>query len=246
MPLCGQPTTRLQRSAEVTDRVPVAVRRYLARALPTSWAARQPAKQVRITQTGEMWSKPGGRAMRFIADERFAVDRVGFCWEARFPLGPLFAIHVRDWYADGKGLLRVRALGIPIQRRSGHDVAVGEAYRYLAELPWVPHAMATNQQLEWQHIDDRRVAVSSRVDRERLTVLGRNPAHTRLDTDDREAPAVLGPATPDRSFRGRHRLDRHRAAGGRRLCDRVARSGGLHRAQTRSRPTAIGNPPIPG
>ena len=37
-----------------------------------------------------MWIKPGGRGMGFSARQYFAVDRVAFSWQARFPLlGPL-------------------------------------------------------------------------------------------------------------------------------------------------------------
>lgn len=125
----SQPTTRLQRAPKATDRLPAAVRRYLERALPESWPAGPPVKQVRITQVGEMWSKPGGRAMRFIAEERLAIGRVAFCWDAQIPLVPLVALKVRDCYDGGQGSLRVRALGLPVQRRSGRDLAVGEAYR---------------------------------------------------------------------------------------------------------------------
>ena len=32
-----------------------------------------------------------------------------------------------------------------------------------AELPWVPHAMAANPELEWQEVDGRTVAVSTQV-----------------------------------------------------------------------------------
>jgi hypothetical protein len=58
-----------------------------------------------------MWLKPGSRAMRFTATEVFAVDRIAFSWQARFPLlGPL-AMRVVDGYADGRGELEVRLLG---------------------------------------------------------------------------------------------------------------------------------------
>jgi len=89
-----------------------------------------------------MFRRPGAQAMRFTATERFAVERVAFSWKARFPIAPLVSVKVLDGYAHGSGMLRVRALGFPVQTRSGRDIDAGEAYRYLAELPWVPHAMA--------------------------------------------------------------------------------------------------------
>ena len=96
-----------------------------------------------------MWMKPGARALRFSAIEHFTVDRVGFRWQARFPIVPLVAIRVLDGYSSGEGALRVSVLGIPLQRQSGRDLSLGEAMRYLSELPWFPYAIATYSELEW-------------------------------------------------------------------------------------------------
>lgn len=113
--------------------------------------------------------------MRFTAVQRYAVDRVAFSWQARFPiLGPI-GIRVVDAYADGEGTLEARVLGIPLQRQAGPETATGEALRYLAELPWVPHAMAYNRELEWRGLGERSVEVATRVGGERLAA--------RLDFD---------------------------------------------------------------
>lgn len=149
------------------NRLPALVAQYLARALP---APELHVGQVRITQAGEMFQRPGGRVMRFTAVERFAVDRVAFCWQARFRIAPLVSLKVVDGYADGGGTLSVRALGLPIQRHSGHEVAVSEAYRYLAELPWTPYALANNPELRWRELEARTVEVSATVDGERPTM----------------------------------------------------------------------------
>lgn len=137
--------------------LPEAVRAYLERCLPD----RAPApRQVRLTQIGEMWQKPGGRALRFTASERFAVDRVAFSWRARFPvIGPI-AMNVIDGYADGEARLEARMLGIRMMRQTGREIVVGEALRYLAELPWAPHAIAHNRTLEWRALDGGDVEVA--------------------------------------------------------------------------------------
>ena len=57
------------------------------------------------------------------------------------------AIKVVDAYAEGEGTLDVRLLGRTMQRERGPEMAVGEAMRYLAELPLVPHAMVHNGEL---------------------------------------------------------------------------------------------------
>jgi hypothetical protein len=67
--------------------LPPLVRDHLARSVPAS--ATLPAT-VRVRQSGEMWQRPGAKAMRFEATEDFDVARVSFAWRARFPLlGPL-------------------------------------------------------------------------------------------------------------------------------------------------------------
>ena len=117
-----------------------------------------------------MWQKPGGRAMRFEATQRFAVDSVAFSWQARFRMAGPIAIRVVDDYADGEGGLEVRVLGIPIRRQTGREIVAGEALRYLAELPWVPYAIVRNRELEWREAGERRVEVATRVGGERLMV----------------------------------------------------------------------------
>jgi hypothetical protein len=91
-----------------------------------------------------MWLKPGARRLRFTAVESFAAESVAFAWDARFPIvGPL-SLRVIDDYADGDGKLEVRLLGLRLKRQRGPETVVGEALPYLAELPWVPRALAHN------------------------------------------------------------------------------------------------------
>ena len=143
------------------------LRRYAERALPADTPI---PRQVRITQRGEMWQKPDGRAMRFTATQSLAVERVAFSWQARFPLvGPL-ALRVADDYADGDGKLEVRLFGLPLQRQRDPETVAGEALRYLAELPFVPPAIVHNRELEWRQLDERRVEVSAHLGGERLVV----------------------------------------------------------------------------
>jgi hypothetical protein len=106
--------------------------------------------------------------MRFTATQVFSVATVAFEWPARFPLlGPL-ALQVVDRYADDQGELAVRLFGVPVQRQRGPEAVAGEALRYLAELPWVPHALLANPQLEWQEVDERRVEVAAQPAGQRI------------------------------------------------------------------------------
>jgi len=104
--------------------------------------------------------------MRFTAREHFEVERAAFAWRARFPFG----LRVVDAYDRGRGLLELRVFGIRVQRQRGPEVDVGEAMRYLAELPWVPHAIERNSELEWRELDERSVEVATRVADERAAV----------------------------------------------------------------------------
>lgn len=147
--------------------LPELVRRYLDRALPNGPPV---PRQVRIRQEGEMRQKPGGRLHRFTAVERFAVDRIAFSWRARFPLAGPIALRVVDSYADGDGTLEVRALGLTVRRQSGPEIVTGQTLRYLAELPWMPHALMRNRELEWRELDGRTVEVAAYAGGDRLTV----------------------------------------------------------------------------
>ena len=159
--------------------LPPAIRRYVDRA-----HAVEPAQQVRVTQVGEMWLKPGGRALRFQAVEDFAVAEVAFEWRARFRF-----LRVVDRFAAGDGLLEARLLGLlPVMRQTGPELAVGEALRYLAELVWAPHAMLSNASLEWRELDERHVEVATQV--------GSTRAAVRLELD--AGGDVVGARVDDR------------------------------------------------
>src|SRR5581483_432575 len=113
-----------------------AARRSLERAAATDVAA---ASGVRLEQTGRMWQKPGGRPLDFTASQSIAVDEVAFSWRARFGR----TIRVVDRFAGGEGELEVKLLGlVSVGRARGPETSESEAMRYLAELPWAPHAVA--------------------------------------------------------------------------------------------------------
>ena len=147
--------------------LPHLVREFAERAAGTNPGA---ARTLRVTQVGEMIFKPGASPRPFTATEEFATDHVAFAWRARFPmLGPI-AMHVTDSYDGSDGRLEVRFVGLPVQRQRGPQLAQGEAYRYLAEIAWVPQAILANPQLRWQEIDERTVDLSTSVQSEQIAV----------------------------------------------------------------------------
>lgn len=127
-------------------------------------------RQVRVEQTGEMWQHPGARPLRFTAVEEFAVTEVAFTWRARFPIVPLVSVHVRDGYGAGRGRMDASVLGVPVMRRRGPGIALGAGLRYLAELPWVPHALLANRELEWVELHGHSVEVATCVGTARVAV----------------------------------------------------------------------------
>jgi hypothetical protein len=121
--------------------------------------------------------------------EEFAVTEVAFSWRARFPIVPLVSLRVLDRYAVGEGRLEASLFGLPIMRARGQATAEGEAMRYLAELPWVPQAMAVNRQLEWRELDGQTVEVATRV--------GSRSVAVRLELDDEgDIVRASAPARP--------------------------------------------------
>ena len=155
-----------------------------------------PPARVRFAQVGQMQLKPG-RWLRFEAEQEAATEQVEFSWRARFPIAPLVALRVDDWYRAGNGALEVKLFGLPLKRSQGVDVARGEAMRYLAELPWVPHAFVANRELEWREVDESTVEVAT-------TIVGSRAA-VRLHFDDegdivaasaQNRPRAVGKAVP--------------------------------------------------
>ena len=117
-----------------------------------------------------MFLKRGARPRAFTATEELAVDRVAFAWRARFPLlGPV-SMRVIDAYDGTNGRLKVSVLGMPVQRKGGPGLARGEAFRYLAEIAWVPQAILANRQLSWREVDGQTVELATRVDDEPIAV----------------------------------------------------------------------------
>jgi hypothetical protein len=146
--------------------LPPLVERYLERALPDGTGA---TESVDITQEGSMWMRPGARPVAFTATEHFETERVAFCWRARFRLLRI-SLDVVDSYDADHGLLELRVAGLRVRRQRSTELAHGEALRYLAELPWVPHALARNRELEWVQTGEQAVEVAAQVAGERAAV----------------------------------------------------------------------------
>lgn len=103
-----------------------------------------------FTQSGRFRRARGGRFIPFMAHQVVATGAPGFLWQARMRSGPL-VFRVIDALVGGNGVLEVWLFGsLTVAKATGAEATLAEAYRYLAELPWVPDAMVCNPQLVWQ------------------------------------------------------------------------------------------------
>lgn len=117
---------------------------------------------IALTQAVEMKLRPGGGWMPVAARQTIATGETAFAWDARAAIAPLVSARVLDACVAGEGRLTVRLLGsIRMAEARGAAVTLGEVYRYLAELPWAPHAILANPSLAWRQLDERTVEVSA-------------------------------------------------------------------------------------
>ncbi|HVX42709.1 MAG TPA: DUF6544 family protein [Mycobacteriales bacterium] len=148
--------------------LPEIVQNQVSRALGESELL--PVRQ-RLYQSGEMRLSPTSpwRAFRAVHDADL-VD-VSFRWAARMRLAPLIWLEAVDEFDGEQGALNCRLWGrLPLLAADGDDIAIGQAMRYLAELPLTPHAILSNTQLRWHHLAQNRVEVTARVCETRVRV----------------------------------------------------------------------------
>lgn len=144
-------------SLVVTAR-PAQIERYLVRAITQPPEA---PHSITLHQRGEMRLAPERAWMTFTAQQRLACRETSFVWRARFRWAPLLTGVVEDALERGRGRLDARLWGfIPVARGRGPDIDRGEAQRYLAELPWCPHALRDNPALRFREMDEYTVRVS--------------------------------------------------------------------------------------
>ena len=146
--------------------LPPLIQQYFERALPEGPGE---IDSVDITQEGSMHMKPGSHGLRFRATEHLETTRVAFTWRARFRSAGL-PLDIVDACDRGHGLLELRIARIRVKRQQGPELGLGESLRYLAELPWVPHALVRNRELEWTQTGEDTVEVATQIDDTRAAV----------------------------------------------------------------------------
>lgn len=140
------------------DSVPQIVREFVARAGP----AEPVPTRVKLRQRCQMRFAPDGDWHAVDAEQTIRVGAPGFVWLAETQMVPFVRVRVVDALVDDRGLLDVRLFGsLPIARSTGPDTDRGELMRYLAELPWAPHAILHNPGLSFRLIEPKVVEVSA-------------------------------------------------------------------------------------
>jgi hypothetical protein len=111
-------------------------------------------------QKGQMKLSPDGDWTDFTAEQWMAVDHSAFLWWPTMAM-PVGSIVGTD-RLDGDAQLEMRIFGVvPVAKDTSTGLIEGELARYLAELPWNPAALAGNDALELEQVDDRHVRVTA-------------------------------------------------------------------------------------
>jgi hypothetical protein len=158
-----------------------------------------------LTQEGEIRTTQGGPFGRFAGWQAIALGAPGFVWLARQDAGPFPKLRIVDAYVQREGRLEARLFGsIPVARASGLSLTLGEAYRYLAELPWAPDAILGNPDLEWRilarNIAEVRLATPAGAARVSFRFDAQGDI-VEIEAKDRPARDATGQETP-RDWRG--------------------------------------------
>ncbi len=108
---------------------------------------------VRLKQKGFFRTGPDKKWMPFNAREYYTTDPPAFIWSATVRMAPLVPLKVRDKYAEGKGKMQVKLLGLfSVVDETGDEIDQGAMVRYLNEIMWFPSA-ALNDYIKWEPVD---------------------------------------------------------------------------------------------
>ena len=175
---------------------------------------------VRAQQQAEMRLSPDQPFFPVTASQLFGTHQPGFVWNANATLMGIIPMVVIDSYVDGVGQLDARIAGaISTASAGGTEGALGEAMRFLAELPFNPDAILNAPDLHWQQADESSVTVSLQTAGGLATVrLTFDAAGDIAQVDAPERPRMVGDISVPTPWHGRfsdygavgaYRLPRH-------------------------------------
>lgn len=121
-------------------------------------------RAARFTQAALLRLAQGRPFQKVRATQHVALGAPAFAWDAILPLGPFAKLRVLDAYDADGGRLEARLFGaFPVAVKTGPDLALGEALRYLAELPWAPDAILGNRLIQWRVPGERRIEAALEI-----------------------------------------------------------------------------------
>jgi hypothetical protein len=110
---------------------------------------------VRLTQEGRFRQGEDQGWMPFTAEEVYTTNPPGFLWSTRMRMAPGLSIVGRDRYAEGRGSIEMRLLGVvTVAEASGERLDQGALLRYLNETMWFPAAVLSPS-ITWEAVDAR-------------------------------------------------------------------------------------------
>lgn len=138
-------------TTEMISGLPEPVQKWLKQ---SAIIGKESTQFVRLQQTGEMRTKPGGKWLPLTATQYFAVQEPAFNWQTTVNMMPLVSLCGRDKLENGEGEMLIKALGLINVANSGHEPKINESslLRYLAEICWFPSA-ALNPYIKWEATD---------------------------------------------------------------------------------------------
>lgn len=112
-------------------------------------------------QVAEMRLEPDQPFFNIRASQVFGTRAPGFVWHAHGMMKGIIPVEIVDALVDGQGFLEARIAGsISVAKASGPATDLGEAMRFLAELPFNPDAILNAPALNWTVVGPRSVMVS--------------------------------------------------------------------------------------
>jgi hypothetical protein len=150
--LSSQPESNTQTIVlDNIQHLPLIVQRWMIR---SNVIGIKPIQRARLTQRGQLRTKPDGRWMPMEAQQLVTLYHPGFLWQATIDAGAGMTITGLDKYQSGQGSMIIRALNaVTIAKSSGAETDQGSMMRYLAEIVWSPTA-ALNDQIRWEYVSE--------------------------------------------------------------------------------------------
>lgn len=144
-----------QRPTNVTE-LPDPVQRYVNYCFGDQ--APEVIEWVRLSQEGQFRLKPNPDPekgwLRLTAEQYVNIKKPNFFWSAKIKMNTLIWFSGWDYYLNNQANMHWKLNSLfKIVNEKGTELDQGALMRYLAEMPWFPWVMLSNQQITWEAQD---------------------------------------------------------------------------------------------